>query len=46
MLVGPEDFTEFNMVAPTDPRLPNGGGYTLTGFYDVVPSQVQARCAT
>jgi hypothetical protein len=39
LLVGPEDFTSFNVVAPMDPRLPGGGGYTLTGFYDVVPGK-------
>jgi hypothetical protein len=39
LLVGPEDFSSFNIVAPTDPRLPNGGGYTLTGFYNVVPTK-------
>ena len=39
LLVGPEDFTRFDMVAPSDPRLPNGGGYTLNGFYDVVPGK-------
>ncbi len=39
LLVGPEDFTRFDMVAPSDPRLPNGGGYTLNGFYDVVPAK-------
>jgi hypothetical protein len=39
LLVGPEDFTRFDMVVPTDPRLPNGGGYTLSGFYDVVPAK-------
>jgi hypothetical protein len=38
-LVGPEDFTEFSMVVPTDARLPGGGGYTLGGFYNVVPAK-------
>jgi hypothetical protein len=39
LLLGPSDFTVFNVVAPSDARLPGGGGYTLTGFYDVVPTQ-------
>ena len=39
LLLTPEDFTRFDMVAPVDPRLPNGGGYTLSGFYNVVPDE-------
>jgi Carboxypeptidase regulatory-like domain len=39
VLVGPEDFTRFDLRAPTDSRLPNGGGYTISGFYDVVPGK-------
>jgi hypothetical protein len=31
--VGPADFDPFTIVVPQDPRLPNGGGYSLQ-FYD------------
>jgi hypothetical protein len=30
--VGPEDYDRFTITAPSDPRLPNGGGYQLTAF--------------
>jgi hypothetical protein len=39
LLLGPSDFTVFNVVAPSDTRLPGGGGYTLTGFHDVIPTK-------
>jgi hypothetical protein len=34
------DFNTFSITAPTDARLPNGGGYTVSGFYNVSPSKV------
>jgi Carboxypeptidase regulatory-like domain len=37
-LVGPGDFDEFCITVPSDPRLPNGGGYEQCGFYDVRPA--------
>jgi hypothetical protein len=36
--VGPADFDQFNITAPSDPRLPNGGGNTIGPIYDVKPS--------
>jgi hypothetical protein len=35
----PSDLTPFNLIAPLDPRLPGGGGYTIEGLYDVVPAK-------
>jgi hypothetical protein len=31
-------FDRFNITAPSDPRLPNGGGYVLENLYNVTPS--------
>jgi hypothetical protein len=36
--VAPEDFDTFTLTAPSDPRLPGGGGYVVTA-YDVKPAK-------
>ena len=37
--ISPSDWQTYNVTAPTDSRLPGGGGYTVSGLHDIAPSK-------
>ena len=39
LAVDPSDFDPYCVTAPTDPRLPGGGGYQICGLYDIKPEK-------
>ncbi len=39
ILVGPGDYDEFCVTAPSDPKLPGGGGYRTCGLYNLKQSK-------
>jgi hypothetical protein len=36
--VGPNDLTPYSLTAPSDPRLPGGGGYQIGPLYNLTPA--------
>jgi hypothetical protein len=38
-LVADNEYDAFSVIAPNDPALPGGGGYQVSGLYDVTPTK-------
>ncbi len=40
VLVSPADYSQFAVIAPSDAKLPNGGGYQVPGIYNITQAGV------
>jgi hypothetical protein len=38
VVVGADEYGQFSVTAPSDPRLPNGGGYQVGNLYNITPA--------